>query len=106
MLCADMKERNSGGCLLLNMTRQTGLDLLHYLYNGRLREGSDMVGLLEVADKYHMPELKSWAAASLAAAVSEANFSPLLRLAELHDIPLLRAAVIRFIAGNASQLAA
>jgi BTB/POZ domain len=53
--------------VLSPMKLQTGLDLLFYLYNRRLREGADLRGLLVAADKYDLRELKLWCARALAA---------------------------------------
>ncbi len=46
MLTADMKERNCGEIQLTGLAVDTGRDLLYYLYNGRLRTGSDIVGMV------------------------------------------------------------
>jgi hypothetical protein len=106
MLTADMKERASGRIDLNHMKRKTGLDLLYYLYNQELRDGSDLAGLLGVADQYDLPELKTWCGKRLAATVTKANYSELLRMAELHDISLLKTAVLKFIASNVDHLVA
>ena len=48
MLTADMQERHSSPIELKNLKLKTGQDLLHYMYNGWLKKGSDVVGLLQV----------------------------------------------------------
>jgi BTB/POZ domain len=104
MLTADMKERASAQIELKQVKLKTGQDLLFYLYNRQLREGSDLVGLLGLADQYDLQELKIWCAQQLAASVNKANYSERLRIAELHDISTLKGAVLKFIAGNVDRL--
>ncbi len=82
----------------------TGRDLVHYLYTGRPREGSDPVGMLEVAEQYDLPELMVWAEEALAASLSDTNYCQLMQLAELYSIQSLKAAVIRYIASHAGRL--
>jgi hypothetical protein len=59
MLTADMRERTSGRIELKNTRLNTGHDLLYYIYNRRLRDGSDLVRLLALADQYELQELKA-----------------------------------------------
>jgi BTB/POZ domain len=73
MLTADMRERTSGRIELRNTKLHTGQDLLFYLYNGQIREESDLVGLLGLADQYDIQELKIWCAKQLAATVTKAK---------------------------------
>ena len=104
LLAADMKERNSGRIELKDIKLATGRDLLYYLYNGRMKEGSDLLGLLALADQYDMPELKSLCAEGLAARVTKDNYLEVLNMAQLHNLPLLKAAAVHYIAANAGRL--
>ena len=98
-----MKERNSGRIELKHIMA-TGRELLYYLYNGRMQEGSDLLGLLALADQYDMAELKSLCAKGLAARVTEDNYLEVLNMAQLHNMPLLKAAAFDYIAANAGRL--
>jgi hypothetical protein len=73
MLTSDMSERTSGRIELRNTKLKTGQDLLYYLYNRQLRDGSDMAGLLALADQYDLQELKTWCAQELATTVTKAS---------------------------------
>ena len=104
MLTADMKERNCGRIELTNLLVQTGRDLLYYLYNGRMKDGSDIIGLLEVADQYDMQDLKTWCAEALAISLTDDTCFELLLMAQLHNVQLLKIAVIDYITENAGRL--
>jgi BTB/POZ domain len=86
------------------MKLKTGQDLLVYLYNRRLHEGSDLRGLLAAADKYDIRELKIWCATALAASVSTANYAELLHLAQLYKVPALKAVVLQYIVRHVNHL--
>jgi hypothetical protein len=106
MMSAGMKEQATGRIELKNMKLKTGHDLLYYLYNQRLKENSDLVGLLATAHQYDLPELKAMCGDKLAATVTRANYVELLHMAELYDVRVLKAAVLEYIAGNKSSLLA
>ena len=96
LLAADMKERNSGRIELKQIKLATGRELLYYLYNGWLKEeGSDLLGLLALADQYDMAELKHLCAEGLAARLTD-NYRYIL--------PLLKRAALDYIAANAFRL--
>jgi hypothetical protein len=52
MLVNDVLERKTGRIELLDVEVKTGKDLLFFMYSGKLKEGSDLPGLLVLADKY------------------------------------------------------
>jgi hypothetical protein len=52
MLVNDVLERKTGRIELLDVEVKTGQDLLFFMYSGRMKEGSDLPGLLVLADKY------------------------------------------------------
>ena len=107
LLAAGMKERKSSRIELKNVKLATGRELLYYLYNGRMKEGqeeSDLMGLLALADQYDMAGLKSLCAAGLAARVTEDNYLEVMNMAQLHNMPLLKAAAVDYIAANAGRL--
>jgi hypothetical protein len=97
MLSVGMKEQATGQIELKNMKLKTGQDLLYYLYNQRLKEDSDLVGLLAAADQYDLPELKAMCGKSLAATLTRADYAELLHLAELYDVPELKTAVSEYV---------
>ncbi len=47
-----MLERKTGRIELLDVEVKTGKDLLFFMYSGKMKEGSDLPGLLVLADKY------------------------------------------------------
>ena len=107
LLAADMKERKSSRIELKNVKLATGRELLYYLYNGRMKEGqeeTDLLGLIALADQYDMAGLKSLCAAGRAARVTEDNYLEVMNLAQLHNMPLLKAAAVDYIAANAGRL--
>ena len=107
LLTADMKEWNSGRIELKHISLATGRDLLYVLYKGRMKEGqeeSDLMGLLALADQYDMAGLKSLCAVGLAARVTEDNYLEVMNMAQLHNMPLLKAAAVDYIAANAGRL--
>ena len=107
LLAADMKERKSSRIELKNVKLATGRELLYYLYNGRMKEGqeeTDLLGLIALADQYDMAGLKSLCAAGLAARVTEDNYLEVMNMAQLHNMPLLKAAAVDYIAANAGRL--
>jgi hypothetical protein len=57
MLTAPMREQITGRIVLPNITLDTGLGLISFLYNGRMEPGSDYEGLLELAEKYDIKVL-------------------------------------------------
>jgi hypothetical protein len=57
MLTAPMREQITGRVVLPNVTLDTGLELVSFLYNGRMEPGSDYEGLLELAEKYDIKVL-------------------------------------------------
>ena len=59
------------------------------------------MGLLALADQYDMAGLKSLCAVGLAARVTEDNYLEVMNLAQLHNMPLLKAAAVDYIAANA-----
>jgi hypothetical protein len=73
MLTASMKEKASRRIELTNIKLQTGKDLLYYLYNQRMKQDSDVMGLLAVADQYDLPDLKTLCGEALAASVTRAD---------------------------------
>jgi cbb3-type cytochrome oxidase cytochrome c subunit len=105
MLTADMRERASGRIRLKDMKLKTGKDLLFYLYNRKLRDEADVMGLLAFANQYDMQELKIWCGKRLAPTVTKANYSELWRTAELYDSTVLKSAVLKYIASNVELLA-
>ncbi len=52
MLKTNMVESRWGRIVLPDVEVKTGRDLLFFLYNGRMKPDSDLVGLLSLADKY------------------------------------------------------
>ncbi len=48
----DVLERQTGRIELLDVEVKTGKDLLFFMYSGKMKEGSDLPGLLVLADKY------------------------------------------------------
>ncbi len=48
----DVLERKTGRIELLDVEVKTGKDLLFFMYSGKMKEGSDLPGLLVLADKY------------------------------------------------------
>ena len=105
LLAADMKERNSGRIELKQIKLATGRELLYYLYNGWLKEeGSDLLGLLALADQYDMAELKRLCAEGLAARLTDDNCLEVLNMAKLYNMPLLKAAALDYITVNAGRL--
>jgi hypothetical protein len=71
------------------------------------QEGADLKELLAAADQYDLPELKERCAQGLVATgLTMDNYSELLRLAELHNAPALKAAVLKYIAINVNRLSA
>ena len=107
LLAAGMKERKSSRIELKNVKLATGRELLYYLYNGRMKEGqeeTDLLGLIALADQYDMAGLKSLCAAGLAARVTEDNYLEVMNMAQLHNMPLLKAAAVDYIAANAGRL--
>ena len=107
LLAADMKERNSGRIELKQIKLATGRELLYYLYNGLLKEeGSDLLGLLALADQYDMAELKHLCAEGLAARLTDDNCLEELNMAmaKLYNTPLLKAAALDYITVNAGRL--
>ena len=106
LLAADMKERNSGRIELKQIKLATGRELLYYLYNGWLKEeGSDLLGLLALADQYDMAELKTLCAKRLADRLTNDNCLAVLSLAQLHNIPPLKTAAMDYVAAHAGRLA-
>jgi hypothetical protein len=57
MLTAPMREQITGRIVLPNVTLDTGLELISFLYNGQMEPDSDYEGLLELAEKY---DIKVW----------------------------------------------
>ena len=107
LLAADMKERKSSRIELKNVKLATRRKLLYYLYNGRMKERqeeSDLLGLIALADQYDMAGLKSLYTAGLAARVTEDNYLEVMNMAQLHNMPLLKAAAVDYIAANAGRL--
>ena len=107
LLAADMKERKSSRIELKNVKLATRRKLLYYLYNGRMKERqeeSDLLGLIALADQYDMAGLKSLCTAGLAARVTEDNYLEVMNMAQLHNMPLLKAAAVDYIAANAGRL--
>ena len=68
------------------------------------QEESDLLGLIALADQYDMAGLKSLCAAGLAARVTEDNYLEVMNMAQLHNMPLLKAAAVDYIAANAGRL--
>ncbi len=52
MLKTNMVESRWGRIVLPDVEMKTGRDLLFFLYNGKMKPDSDLVGLLSLADKY------------------------------------------------------
>jgi hypothetical protein len=52
-----MREQITGRIVLPNITLDTGLELISFLYNGRMEPDSDYEGLLELAEKYDIKVL-------------------------------------------------
>lgn len=97
MLSADMLERKTGRIELLDVELKTGSDLLFYLYNGRMKPESDVMGLVALADKYDFQDLKKRCEKSLIATVSDDNCVELLTLADLHGCSQLKQAALAYI---------
>jgi hypothetical protein len=65
MLTAPMREQITGRIVLPNITLDTGLGLISFLYNGQMEPGSDYEGLLELAEKYDIKVLATGAFVTL-----------------------------------------
>ena len=57
MLTAPMREQITGRIVLPNVTLDTGLELISFLYNGQMEPDSDYEGMLELAEKYDIKVL-------------------------------------------------
>jgi hypothetical protein len=74
MLVNDVLERQTGRIELLDVEVRTGKDLLFFMYSGKLKEGSDLPGLLVLADKYDIQV--NWCYVILCAEVADPDSEP------------------------------
>ena len=63
-----------------------------------------MLGLLEMADQYDLQDLKTWCAEALSISLTDDTCFQLLLMAQLHNVQLLKTAVIDYITDHASRL--
>jgi aconitase B len=70
---AILTADTSGRIEMKKTSLKTGQDLVHYIYNRQLRNGSDLVGLLALAAHYNLEELRAECAQKLAATINKVS---------------------------------
>ena len=102
MFEADMNEKQSGVIEVSDITPEAMSDLVTYLYTGTTPDVKSE--LLEVADKYQLPRLRTICENELRNGIKKTNVIKTLILADLHGRSALKKACFQFIRLNSAEV--
>lgn len=110
MLAAPMLEASERTIKMSGVTSQQLDDLLQAVYRfgvpPEVQDSEDrLLGLLALADRYELLELRYECAALLEMRLSEANMATLLQVADLHQATELRTTALEFITARIERIA-
>jgi len=105
MFSDDMKESHTNRVEVNDMSASTLDDLLSFIYT-KVATNMDQnaSALLDVAENYHIPCLKSYCQLYMSGSLNTANVISRLIKAHLYDASRLKDAAFNFIAANASEV--
>ena len=105
MLTSDMKEGTENQVTIDDIAPETVGDMLSFMYTNSVENISQKAAsLVPVAEKYELPDLKEACSKVLMSSISLDTATELALLADMYMMEHLRAASLRFIATNRSQL--
>lgn len=107
MFDSEMREKSENLARIEDVDVEVMRELLHFVYVGRLNDLPDDLAdkLLMAADKYELDGLKRLCEDKLVGQLHADNVYDCLRLADDHGACKLKQAAIKFLIGNAQQLA-
>ena len=101
----DMREREEKKVDISDLSADTVQEMLQHIYTGEvstLEQSAE--SLLEAADKYDMPSLKSACEGTLCSELEVENVARLLILADKHCAEQLKAECLHFIAARPREI--
>ena len=105
MFSHDTHERLTGRIHMGGFSARAVDELKKFLYEGHVGHLKDVgAELYELAVMYELPRLGAVCAKALPELVSESNFCEFFQLAQLHGLPELKAAAVRFAHRNPQVL--
>ena len=108
MFQAKMKESESRKVIIEDITKETMIGMLYYIYTGLVKETlskNSVVDLLVAADKYQLDALKNICRDKLFSVLDAENAIEFLILGEMYGVPKLKDAALMEVVHNMPEIA-